>query len=321
MGLLRSCDQLRREHRLIGQVVHGLDGLTERRRDGREVPALPVTGAVDFFAGFVARCHEAKEDEALFPALAACGVDDGGLDDGGLMDALRADHREGERLLGALRPLSSRQRFDGEAWSMLEAYLALLRRHIASEDGRLLPLAERLLSPEDDAALERAFMQIEQSALGRAGSDALLALAGAVVEASEAVAAEAPAARAELVARQVMRPRPRTVAPEDSLARAAELMESLRTRELPVVTGRAVVGILARSDMEPHRGHYEWTAVRAAMTADPVTVAPETPIAAVARLLLGRGFNAVPVAESGQLLGMIARSDLLRALGGPDPSR
>lgn len=296
--------------------MDGLDALTERRRNGRRVPPLPVTGAVDFFAGFVARCHDAKEDEALFPALAACGVDDGGL-----TDALRADHREGDRLLGALRPLSSSQRFDGEAWSMLEAYLALLRRHIASEDGTLLPLAERLLSPEDDAALERAFMQIEQNALGRAGSDALLALAGAVVEASEAAGAEAPAARAELVAREVMRPRPTTVSPEDSLARAAGLMDSFRTRELPVVTGRAVVGILTRSDMEPHRGHYEWTPVRAAMTADPVTVTPETPVAAVARLLLGRAFNAVPVAENGQLLGMIARSDVLGALSGPDPSR
>ena len=301
---------------MIGQVVDGLDALTERRRDGRQVPPLPVTGAVDFFAGFVARCHDVKEDEALFPALAACGMDDGGL-----MDGLRADHKEGDRLLGALRPLSSRQRFDGEAWSVLEAYLALLRRHIASEDGGLLPLAERLLSPEDDAALERAFMQIEQNALGRAGSDALLALAGAVVEASEAVAAKAPAARAELLARQVMRPTPKTVAPEDSLARAAELMDSLRIRELPVVTGGAVVGILTRSDLEPHRGHYEWTPVRAAMTADPVTVAPETPIAAVARLLLGRAFNAVPVAEGGQLLGMIARSDVLGALSGLDPSR
>jgi len=52
-----------------------------------------------------------------------------------------------------------------------------------------------------------------------------------------------------------------------------------------------------------------------------VTVSPGTPIATVARLLLGRGFNAVPVAEGGQLLGMIARSDVLRALSGADASR
>src|SRR5262249_23770406 len=154
---------------------------------------------------------------------------------------------------------------------------ALLRRHIRSEDGNLLPLVERLLSPEDDAAVERAFQQIEERALGSAGSQALVALAGAVVHASDALATERPVGGGHLVAREIMRPKPGTIAPEESLARAAELMESFRTRELPVVTGRILVGILTRTDMEPYRGHYEWTAVRAAMTRDPVSVAPDTP--------------------------------------------
>src|SRR6185369_14222366 len=107
-------------------------------------------------------------------------------------------------------------------------------------------------------------------------------------------------------------PRPGTVVPEDSLARAAELMESLRARELCVIAGRAVVGILCRTDMEPHRGHYEWTAVRAAMTPEPVCVTPDTPVQAVARVLVERGFNAVPVTDGSNLVGVIARSDVLR---------
>ena len=117
-----------------------------------------------------------------------------------------------------------------------------------------------------------------------------MALAG-VAQALDALTAEPPAAGTHLLARQIMRPRPGTVVPDDSLARAAELMDSLRARELPVVVGRALVGILTRTDMEPHRGHYEWTAVREAMTPKPVSVAPETPLPAVARLLLGGGFT------------------------------
>jgi CBS domain-containing protein len=105
-----------------------------------------------------------------------------------------------------------------------------------------------------------------------------------------------------------------TLRPEDSLSRAAELMESLATRELPVVEQDLLVGILSRTDIEPHRGHWEWTAARTAMTPDPVTVAPDCPITAVARLLLDRGFNSVPVSADGRLLGMIRRSDLLRIL-------
>jgi CBS domain-containing protein len=309
MGTLRSCDHLRHEHRLIGQVVAGIDALTERRRSGANVPTLPVTGAVDFFSGYVAGCHDVKEDEALLPAAAACGAADDAL-----VRTLRQDHEEGDRLLGALRPLLSRHRVDGEAWSLLEAYLALLRRHITTEDGDLLPLVDQLLSPEDDAAVERAFHRIEERALGRAGSEALVALAGAVAHASSALASEPPEVPAPLVAGRIMRPTHGTLTSDDSLARAAELMATHAVRELPVVSGRALVGILTRTDMEPHRGHFEWTAVRDAMTPDPVSVTPDTSVRAVARQLFARGFNALPVTTGGDLVGMVARADVISVL-------
>jgi len=111
-----------------------------------------------------------------------------------------------------------------------------------------------------------------------------------------------------------MRAKPSTVSPDDSIARAAELMRSLAIRELPVVEERALVGIVTRTDLEPYRGHFEWTAVRTAMTAAPVVVAPETPAVDVAGLLVARGFNAVPVAERGELVGVISRGDILRGL-------
>jgi hemerythrin-like domain-containing protein len=199
VGILRSCDQLRQEHRTIAQVVAGIDVLSRQRRNGADVPMQPVAGAIDFFAGFVAACHEAKEQEVLLPALAACGATNG------VLDEVRAEHAEGERLLGMLRPLAAR-RVDGEAWDALEAYLALLGRHVASEDEVLLPLAERLLSPADDAAMEGAFLRIEDRTLGSGGSHALLALADAVTDASKALVIEPPVARTPLLARQIMRP-------------------------------------------------------------------------------------------------------------------
>ncbi len=124
-------------------------------------------------------------------------------------------------------------------------------------------------------------------------------------------------ARAGLTARAVMRVHPRGVTPDESLAHAARLMDALGTREVPVIAGPALVGILTRTDMEPFRGHFEWTLVQTAMTADPVTVSPYTPIARVMRLLLDRGFNSVPVTAAGKLLGMVARTDVLRALAEP----
>jgi CBS domain-containing protein len=139
-----------------------------------------------------------------------------------------------------------------------------------------------------------------------------MAVPGAVVQAWTAQG------RPGMVARDVMRPKPRHVGPDESLAKARELMTSLRTRELPVLDGVRLVGIVTRSDMEPYHGHYEWTPVRTAMTTSPVSVTPDTPLEVVATILLDGGFNSVPVSTDGELVGMIARRDVLGAFA---PSR
>ena len=53
------------------------------------------------------------------------------------------------------------------------------------------------------------------------------------------------------------------------------------------------------------------------MTPDVVTVPPETPVVAVARLLSERGISAVPVLDArGRLLGIVTEADLIRRLAG-----
>ncbi len=105
-----------------------------------------------------------------------------------------------------------------------------------------------------------------------------------------------------------------TVHPSDPLARAAEIMDAVVVRELPVTERGAIVGIVTRSDLAPHVGQLEWTPVRVAMSASPHTVSPDTPIDAVVRALLDGNFNGVPVVEDGAVVGMITRRDLLRLL-------
>lgn len=50
------------------------------------------------------------------------------------------------------------------------------------------------------------------------------------------------------------------------------------------------------------------------MTAPAVTVAPEAPLALVARLMSARGIKRVPVLERERLVGIVTRTDLLRAV-------
>ena len=115
-------------------------------------------------------------------------------------------------------------------------------------------------------------------------------------------------------ASEVMRATGPSVAPTDRLARAAELMTTFAVREIPVVEDGVVVGIVARSDLDPYVGQLEWTLVRLAMTPQPTTVGPDAPVGAVAKALLDGSFNGIPVVVDKTLAGMISRHDLLRML-------
>lgn len=60
-------------------------------------------------------------------------------------------------------------------------------------------------------------------------------------------------------------------------------------------------------------------AARDLMTPDVVTVPPETPVMAVARLLSDRGISAVPVVDpQGKVLGIVTEADLIRRLAGEE---
>jgi tRNA nucleotidyltransferase (CCA-adding enzyme) len=118
------------------------------------------------------------------------------------------------------------------------------------------------------------------------------------------------------LAKDVMRTPVPTVAPADSLARATEIMHAFSARELPVVENDAIVGILARSDLDPYVGQLEWTPVRVAMSAPPRTVSSDTPIGDVARVLIEGHFNGIPVTVDDRVVGMITRHDLIRLIAG-----
>jgi CBS domain-containing protein len=297
-----QCSQrLARDHEAIREVANALEPVLA----GRTVAPALLAAAVEFFTTLADRCHETMEERVLFPLLVTHDIVDRAS-----IQTLEGEHAEGRRLLAALRgpPLPA------EAASLLAAYVALERRHLESEGASIVPCLEQgRLSPAQAADVEAGFDRIEQSVLGADGRTTLLALGGALVHACRAPSSQGPTVLDLLGMPQ------ETLAPDDSLARAAEVMRRLGTRELAVVERGKLVGIVTRTDLGPHRGHLEWTRVRAAMTPDPVTVPPDCSIATAARLLLDCGFNAVAVTVDGHLFGLLRRSDLLRLLRDAEP--
>lgn len=104
------------------------------------------------------------------------------------------------------------------------------------------------------------------------------------------------------------------IAPNDTLAKAKELMDTGRFRRLPVVENGKLVGIITERDLRQHWSCLDSTKVGEGMTCDPITIDPQVSAEDVARLLLRHKIGGTPVVENGQLIGIVSPSDLLRAL-------
>ena len=102
-----------------------------------------------------------------------------------------------------------------------------------------------------------------------------------------------------------------TVAPEEPLAEVRKLLDRHKIRQLPVVRGARLVGIITDRDLRgtPAKARI----VKDVMTPSPVEVSPDTSVDEAARLLHVRKFGAVPVVEKARLVGILTISDLLEA--------
>jgi len=118
---------------------------------------------------------------------------------------------------------------------------------------------------------------------------------------------------------------PVTVAPKDSLQRVIELLRRRDIRAVPVVEDGRLVGIVTDRDVrqvapayplfrdEVEIRHYtENLTVTAAMTADPMTVTPATPLVEAAKILETYRISSLPVVADARVVGMLSVTDLLR---------
>ena len=107
---------------------------------------------------------------------------------------------------------------------------------------------------------------------------------------------------------------PVCISPRETLAKAGSLMAAGGFRQLPVVDGYDLVGIVTDRDLRHHGGYLQSTLVDAAMTSSPVIVHPDAPVEAAAGLMIKHKIGAVPVVQDGRVVGIVSTSDLLKAL-------
>ncbi len=164
---MSATDVLRDEHRGVERMLAIVKAANRRLEAGEEVPAGLYLSAVDFFRGFADGCHHAKEEEKLFPALEQRGMPR----EGGPIGVMLAEHEQGRAYVRAMAAAAERYaQGDRTAAPALvengDGYVRLLRLHIAKENERLFPMADRLLPSAEQQHLVEEFEVIERERTG-----------------------------------------------------------------------------------------------------------------------------------------------------------
>ena len=117
---------------------------------------------------------------------------------------------------------------------------------------------------------------------------------------------------------------PLTVTAAETVGKANELMAENNIRQIPVVNGRELLGIVTDRDIraflsealvgEPEaRERALGTAVGEIMTTEPLSMAPDDDLKDAVEMLIEQKFGAIPVVDEAEgLVGIVSYVDVLR---------
>lgn len=168
---MKPTDMLKEEHHGVKLALRVLGQLAGRIADNPGGDNAACTGdfarLIEFCRVFVDKCHHAKEEEVLFPALLEAGLPR----EGGPVQVMLAEHVEGRRLVAEMDDALTRYRsgVTDAVPALTKAatdYAKLLNDHIAKEDDVLYPIADARIDADAQAGMVEAFERIEEERIG-----------------------------------------------------------------------------------------------------------------------------------------------------------
>jgi len=179
---MEATEILMEEHRVIERVLDAMETAADRLDRGEAVPARFFTDSADFVAGFADGCHHRKEEDVLFPAMAAAGIPT----ESGPLGVMLDEHEQGRVFIRGLRGAALAMAAGEPATRAVlvahaRGYVALLRAHIAKEDNILFPMADRSIAPGEQARVAADFEHIEHEETGAGVHERYLGLADRLV--------------------------------------------------------------------------------------------------------------------------------------------
>jgi hemerythrin-like domain-containing protein len=160
-------EMLMHEHQIILLVLDGAEREARRIEDTGVVHAETVDEMVDFFRNFADRCHHIKEEKLLFVKMEQRGMPV----KGGPIGVMLHEHEYGRDLTRAIAAaLPQAAEGDPAATAVVREnllnYARFLRAHIQQEDNILYPMADQLLTAEDQHDLLEDFEKVEAEEMG-----------------------------------------------------------------------------------------------------------------------------------------------------------
>ncbi|NJR44811.1 MAG: CBS domain-containing protein [Hyellaceae cyanobacterium CSU_1_1] len=117
----------------------------------------------------------------------------------------------------------------------------------------------------------------------------------------------------ELTANDVMQPKVETLPSNLPVPELVKAISRSHHRGFPVLEDGKLVGIIAQSDLPQDSNPATSMLLKDIMTPHPISVSPETSLADVLYLLNRYQLSRLPVTEGCKLLGIITRSDIIKA--------
>jgi acetoin utilization protein AcuB len=111
---------------------------------------------------------------------------------------------------------------------------------------------------------------------------------------------------------------PHTIGSDQTIAKAASIMSEHRIRHLPVLRGGQLLGVLSDRDVKLIEGFRDVdatkTTVEEAMTDQPYTVSPETPLDEVVGTMAEKKYGSAVVVQNHKVVGIFTTVDACQAL-------
>jgi hemerythrin-like domain-containing protein len=158
---------LRHEHDAVLKMLDASDEAAQQLEQGKAVRPETLADLLEFFKIFADKCHHGKEEDLLFPLLERKGVPR----EGGPVGVMLNEHEEGRALIREMTEAAEALQAGREEaqirWAKAARdYAQLLRAHIFKENNVLFPMAERLLSAQEQEELADNFEKLEIEKLG-----------------------------------------------------------------------------------------------------------------------------------------------------------